>query len=133
MRIADFVDPKTQAVSIIGHFFIANNRLTPSANNVRELAFRLTDDYAYYVKVQVSVTVGMAGDGRERRVAKAEDLARIAGGPGGFVSEVLPEVMLCLPDWIELERASRAAHAAGAHAGAVGAGDSGPAASSIPK
>ncbi len=30
MRISDFVDPKTQAVSVIGHFFIANHRLTPA-------------------------------------------------------------------------------------------------------
>lgn len=117
MRISDFVDPKTQAVSIIGHFFIANNQLTPSADSVRELAFRLTDDYAYYVKVQISVTAGLAGDARERRVADAKDLARIAGGPGGFISELLPEVMLCLPDWIELERKSKAAHERGSAPG----------------
>lgn len=100
MRIADFVDPDSKGVSIIGHFFIANHRLTPSANEVRTLAFQLTDDYAYYVKVQVATTAGRVGDGRARRVQNGEDLAKVASG---FVSEVLPEVLLCLPDWVRLE------------------------------
>jgi hypothetical protein len=100
MRIADFVDPKSQAVSVIGHFFIANNRLTPSANDVRQLAFRLEDDYAYYVKVQVSMSLPGVRDGRSRRVSNSKDMASVAGG---FVSEVLPEVLLCLPDWVRLE------------------------------
>jgi hypothetical protein len=108
MRISDFVDPKSDAVSIIGYFFIANNRLTPSANDVRQLAFRLEDDYAYYVKVQFSVSVGPGGGG-PRRVATAADLARVVGGPRGFISELLPEVMLCLPDWVQLEEERRLA------------------------
>lgn len=108
MRIADFVDPKTQSVSVIGHFFIANNRLTPSANEVRQLAFRLEDDCAYYVKVQVSMSSAASRDGRPQRAVNAEDLATVASG---FVSEVLPEVMLCLPDWVRLEGERREAKA----------------------
>jgi hypothetical protein len=108
MRIADFVDPKSQSVSVIGHFFIANNRLTPSANEVRQLAFRLEDDCAYYVKVQVSISSAASRDGRPQRPVSAEDLARVASG---FVSEVLPEVMLCLPDWVRLEGEHREAKA----------------------
>jgi hypothetical protein len=119
MRIADFVDPKSQSVSVIGHFFIANNRLTPSANEVRQLAFRLEDDCAYYVKVQISISSAPSRDGRPQRAATAEDLARIATG---FVSEVLPEVMLCLPDWVRLEGERREAKAREL-AGKAGAGN----------
>lgn len=100
MRISDFVDPKSGDVSIIGHFFIANHQLTPSANVVRQLAFRPTDDYAYYVKVQVSAAVAGARDGRARRIS---DSKTMADAMSGFVSEVLPEVLLCLPDWVRLE------------------------------
>jgi hypothetical protein len=107
MRISDFVVPKTQAVSIIGDFFSSNHRLTPSANRVREIAFSLEDDYAYYAKVQISVGSVSLRTGQKPRVATAADLARIAGGPGGFVSEVLPEVMYCLPDWNRLEARRR--------------------------
>lgn len=107
MRVSDFVDPKTMSVSIIGHFFIANHRLTPSANRVRELAFSLEDDYAYYAKVQVSVGSGALRTGQKSRVTTAQDLASIVGGPGGFVSEVLPEVMYCLPDWNRLDAERR--------------------------
>lgn len=100
-RISTFEDPNTQAVSMIGHFFIANNRLTPSADDVRQLAFRLTDDYAYYVKVQISMSRMGARDQRDAASFTPADLADVAGG---FLSEMLPEIMLCLPDWLAVER-----------------------------
>lgn len=105
MRFADFMDPKTGAATVIGHFFIANHRLTPSANDVRQLAFRLEDDYAYYAKVQISTSMRPGG-----RVSSAEDFAKVASG---FVSEVLPEVLMCLPDWVRLEAERRAKAEAG--------------------
>jgi hypothetical protein len=73
-----------------GYFFIANGGTVPNANDVRTLAFNLTDDYAYYLKVQVnSATVG-----------SVEELVEEASG---LLDELIGEIMRCVPDWIEVE------------------------------
>jgi hypothetical protein len=73
-----------------GYFFIANGGWAPSANDVRLLAFDLRDDYAYYLKVQVSsVDVGSAQE--------------LAGLAGSLLDDLLGEIMRCVPDWIEVE------------------------------
>ncbi len=74
-----------------GYFFIANGGTVPRAEQVRLLAFNLEDDYAYYMKVQFSSS----------QAASAEDLARQAGT---LLDELLPELMQCVPDWVEVER-----------------------------
>lgn len=89
LRITDFVEPKSQRRIFSGYFFIANGRLASSAEQVRLLAFNLTDDYAYYLKVQVS----------SPEVTSAEELADSAGA---LLSELLPEIMLCVPDWVKV-------------------------------
>lgn len=75
-----------------GYFFIANGAVTPLASGVRALAFKLTDEHAYYCKVQFTL-VERAGTTKER-------LALVAGE---MLTDLLPEIMLCLPDWSEVE------------------------------
>lgn len=73
-----------------GYFFMANGGVRASANDVRLLAFKLQDDYAYYAKVQfLSATV-----------KSAEELAAVAGE---ILDEILPDLMLRVPDWTEVE------------------------------
>jgi hypothetical protein len=91
MRITEFVEPQSGAQMFVGYFFIANGRLASSAEEVRTLAFDLRTDYAYYLKVQVS------GQG----LHSARELADAAGS---LMSELLPEIMRCVPDWVEVEQ-----------------------------
>jgi hypothetical protein len=74
----------------MGYFFVANGGHTDSALGVRRLAFRLTDRYAYYLKVQV-------GSGS---VQSAEELAEVSSS---LLHELLPEIMRCVPDWSAVE------------------------------
>ena len=73
-----------------GYFFIANGGHTASANGVRLLAFKLEDDYAYYLKVQCN----SAG------VSSEDELAELASS---LIGELLPELMLCVPDWVDVQ------------------------------
>jgi hypothetical protein len=69
-----------------GYCFIANGGWVSSAEEVRFLAFNLTDDYAYYLKVQVGST----------DVASPQELAETAGS---LLDDLLGELMTCVPDW----------------------------------
>jgi len=62
----------------------------PRAEGVRTLAFDLRSDYAYYLKVQFT----------SGAVSSSEELARQAGD---LLEDLLPEIMRCVPDWIEVE------------------------------
>lgn len=73
-----------------GYFFIANGGHTDSANGVRLLAFKLEDDYAYYMKVQVN----------SADASSPEELADMASS---LLSELLPDLMLCVPDWVDVQ------------------------------
>lgn len=72
-----------------GYFFIANGGHVPTAQDVRLLAFNLTDDYAYYMKVQFT-----------SQASSAEDLAQMSSELFG---ELFGEIMLCVPDWTEVQ------------------------------
>lgn len=73
-----------------GYFFIANGGHTDSANGVRLLAFKLEDDYAYYLKVQFTSS----------NVDSPEELAAAATS---LIGELLGDLMLCVPDWIDVQ------------------------------
>lgn len=89
MRVSEYILPGGQRY-YAGYFFIANGGTVPNANDVRTLAFNLTDDYAYYLKVQVnSATVGSV----EELVEQASLL----------LDDLIGEIMRCVPDWIEVE------------------------------
>ncbi len=89
MRVSEYLLPGGRKY-YAGYFFIANGGTVPNANDVRTLAFNLTDDYAYYLKVQVnSGTVG-----------SVEELVEEASG---LLDELIGEIMRCVPDWIDVE------------------------------
>ena len=75
-----------------GYFFVANGRTTPWPEGVRKFAFDLTTRYAYFAKIQFTMIAGAdsTSDGFVGIVASLAD-------------ELLPELMLCLPDWAEIE------------------------------
>lgn len=79
-----------------GYFFIANGRPTASAFGVRSLAFSLTDEYAYYCKVQVTVRSAASED-----EAAARELYRAVASE--IVTELLPHLMKRLPRWSDYE------------------------------
>lgn len=72
-----------------GYFFIANGGTVANAEGVRLLAFNLQDTYSYYAKIQFSSAT----------VESAEELAELAGS---MLSEMLPEIMLRVPDWVDV-------------------------------
>lgn len=90
MRVTRFAGPNERPV-FAGYFFIANGGVTDSANAVRQLAFRLEDRYAYYLKVQFTSS----------SVGSPEQLAELAAS---ILDEQLGEVLRCTPDWIELKQ-----------------------------
>lgn len=83
-----------------GYFFIANGRVTPTPTQVRWLAFKPSEKYAYYCKVQFTY------EGDE---ATRERFVEIASS---YLRDLLPELMRCLPDWSEVERGDGPAAAA---------------------
>lgn len=73
-----------------GYFFVANGGTVASAEGVRTLAFDLTSDYAYYLKVQTTSSM----------VRSKEELMELSGT---LIGELFAEIMRCVPDWIEVE------------------------------
>ncbi|RMD61582.1 MAG: exosortase-associated EpsI family protein [Planctomycetota bacterium] len=90
MRVTEFLTPQGETV-YSGYFFLANGGVVASANRVRELAFRLQDTYAYYAKVQIT----------SADVDSPEELTRHAAA---FLDEMLPYILLRVPDWIDVEQ-----------------------------
>ncbi len=76
--------PKLQSNVI--YFFVANGNFLPSPDHVRFGGFSLTDEYSFYCKIEIGVHL----------VADPE-LARQRASD--FLSEILPQIMACLPDW----------------------------------
>lgn len=72
------------------YFFLANGDAVASSQRVR-FSFNLEDRYSYYCKVEVM----FPGVNDPDKVAElSEDL----------LSDLLPEIMACLPDWTEVEQ-----------------------------
>ncbi len=115
LMVSEFQSPKGDR-SMSGYFFIANGGHVASAQDVRLLSFKLQDSYAYYLKVQF--TSGSA--------ATAEEFAAQAAS---LLNELLPDIMRCVPDWVEVENGSypadnpaRAGKPAGGSVGSPGGG-----------
>lgn len=90
LRATQFTEPQSGRTIWAGYFFLANGGVARNAEDVRRLAFDLRADYAYYLKVQFSGGYATA----EALVADAQSL----------LNELLPELMLCVPDWVQVER-----------------------------
>ena len=73
------------------YFFAANGQFLPTATDVRKLGWDPSDKYAYYCKIEVQF-FGLSD--RDMARQRAADL----------LSELLPEIMACLPDWVQVKR-----------------------------
>jgi len=87
IHVTEFEGRNARVMS--GYFFIANGGTVPRANDVRLLAFNLTDTYSYYMKVQFSSVTARSGE-------------ELAAEAGALLDELLPELMRCVPDWVEV-------------------------------
>ncbi|MDX2147838.1 MAG: exosortase-associated EpsI family protein [Planctomycetota bacterium] len=94
MRILEFLGPSDgrnpPARLYSGYFFIANGATVATAEGVRLLSFDLTSDYAFYLKVQTT----------SYQATSHEDLAKKSSA---LLRELLPEIVRCAPDWVEVE------------------------------
>jgi len=90
LRVTEFQTPEGDRL-FAGYFFLANGWAVSDAIQVRLRAFDLTTDYAYYGKVQFTSPL----------VGSPEELADLAAD---FLNEMLPEIMLRVPDWVEVAR-----------------------------
>jgi exosortase len=79
-----------------GYMFIANGRSCASSFGVRALAFDWTEEYAYYCKVQISAVYKVSVDGDAF-------IDKYQGDSSDLITNLLPHLMRCLPDWGEIE------------------------------
>ncbi len=94
MRTTEFLASKRPTDRIFaGYFFIANGHTTPTPERVRMLAFDLHSRYAYYAKVQFTMSAGPE--------AGPSDFAGLAAE---LCDDLLPQLMRCLPDWVEVQK-----------------------------
>ena len=73
------------------YFFAANGRFLENPDRVRALAFDPRDRYSYYCKIEVAMPQVADGEHAKHRAT-------------AFLSVMLPEIMACLPDWVEVKR-----------------------------
>ena len=90
MNVTRFRDGGSDRTMHAGYFFLANGGVVSKADDVRLLAFGLTEHYAYYAKVQIS----------SHQVESAEELGEVMGK---FMDAMLPEIMRRVPDWVEVK------------------------------
>lgn len=97
LRVSEYVFQAPAATGgagvrrLAGYFFVANGGWSSSAEQVRELAFRRENVYAYYLKVQFA----------SHDVQTPEELAALAGS---LLDDLFGELMACVPDWVKVER-----------------------------
>lgn len=89
MRCSEFLVGDGRKI-YAGYFFIANGGTKANANEVRTLAFNLTDDYSYYLKVQVNT-------------ATVDSMESFVEYAGEMCSDLIGEMMRCTPDWVEVQ------------------------------
>ena len=100
MRVLEFQDPANPRIRQVGgYFFLANGRTTASALGVRGIAFDLTNRYAYYCKIQLTMS-GVVDGADGTMVPKFEEET------SAFLGDLLPHVMKRLPDWPVWEQKS---------------------------
>lgn len=95
IRVTEFASRAQPGVRVFGgFFFVANGRVASVPEEIRLLAFKPSERYAYYCKVQFVLAGPTITN--ERYVQSVAD----------FLDEFLPELMLRLPDWQEVEHRS---------------------------
>jgi hypothetical protein len=109
LRVIEFSDAQNPSLRIFGgYFFIANGGITATPEGVKQLAFRKSEEYAYYCKVQFYTV--------EDDLRPEQFVERVAD----LLDPLLPELMNCLPDWPEIEARRAAGSAAGDRATIAG-------------
>ena len=73
------------------YFFIANGSFIDLPEKVRLKVFDLSSKYAYYSKVELGIPA----------YVKTEEEALELSAK--FLSEVLPEILVCIPDWYDVK------------------------------
>jgi hypothetical protein len=100
MTTIEFQDPKRPEVRQVGgYFFLANGATARTSYDVRSLAFNLTDRYAYYCKIQLTKSGTVKG-------ADESLLEPFKADATELLSELIPPLMRCLPDWPTWEKAA---------------------------
>lgn len=93
LRTQEFAMPDSTSFRIYaGYFFIANGRIAHTPEDVKLLAFKRSEEYAYYCKVQFSASGGPD--------YTAEEFTSTCSD---FLEVLLPDLSRCLPDWSEIE------------------------------
>lgn len=97
LTVTEFQNPKAPRQRTVGgYMFVANGRLTRSAYGVRALAYERTERKAYYCKVQFNVSGTVSSD-------EASILPQYRQDVSELMTELLPYLMECLPDWPSVE------------------------------
>ena len=97
LTVTEFQNPKSpRQRSVGGYLFVANGRLTRSAYGVRALAYERTERKAYYCKVQFNLSGVVSSDDGTILPQYRKDVSEI-------MTELLPQLMKCLPDWPSVE------------------------------
>jgi exosortase len=93
LRTTEFSHPQIGDDHIFaGYFFVANGKTTAYPSRIRFLAFDRSSQYAYYCKIQFTI--------RGDREFTTEQFVEIVSS---FTSDMLPEIMTLLPDWVEVQ------------------------------
>jgi hypothetical protein len=117
IRLTEFARKDEPGLRVFGgFFFVANGRATATPEDIRLLAFKPSERYAYYCKVQIVWAAPDASGG-----AGASNSGGLVGGAelgtprdqylnmvSDFLKDFLPELMLRLPDWQQVERRQKA-------------------------
>lgn len=99
MTTIEFQNPKKPEIRQVGgYFFLANGATARTSYDVRSLAFNLTDRYAYYCKVQLTKSGTVKGADESLMEPFREDAEEL-------LTELIPPLMRCLPDWPAWESA----------------------------
>lgn len=88
MKVQQFQTPDGQRLWA-GYFFLANGGVVATADELRMLAFKITDDYAYYCKVQFTV-IGV------------ENETEFADVAASMLDQILPDIMRRVPNWVDV-------------------------------
>lgn len=100
LTVTEFQNPKLPRQRTVGgYLFVANGRLTRSAYGVRALAYERTERKAFYCKVQFNLSGLVSSDEESILPQYRKDVSEL-------MSELLPHLMQCLPDWPSVEAES---------------------------
>jgi exosortase len=90
LRRVSFDDPRSSRPKLqVLYFFIANGKYMATPEQVRMEGFNIADKYSFYCKVEVQP---LWVEDPELAHERTQDL----------LSAMLPEIMTCLPDWVDV-------------------------------